>query len=148
MRKIPGRLAVVLGLVFALAVGGVAYAYFTTTGAGTGTATSGTSSALVLHGTTSTTLYPGTSSAVNFTVDNNSPGHQQLGTITLTSVSTDAAHSGCVTSDFTMPNVSVNQDLANGSGQAVTATGTISWANNGNQDACKGAPLTLNLTSN
>jgi len=46
-----------------------------------------------------------------------------------------------------MPDVTVNQDFPNGNGQTVTATGTLTMANNGNQDACKGAPLTLNLTS-
>jgi hypothetical protein len=145
--KLP-KLMLALGVVGALALGGIAYAYFSSTGAGTGTATSGTSTPLVLHGTAATTLYPGTSSAVAFTVDNASSGHQQLGTITLGSVTTDAGHSACVMSDFTMPNVVANQDFATGNGQAVTLGGTISWANNGNQDACKGAPLTLHFTSN
>ena len=44
---------------------------------------------------------------------------------------------------------SVIQDVASGNGTAVVATGTITMANtNVSQDACKGAPLTLHLTSN
>jgi hypothetical protein len=139
----------VLAVVAAVAaIGTTAFAYFTTTGSGTGTAAVGTSSALVLHGTTAGSLYPGTSTTVNFTVDNPSPGAQHLGTITLASVTTDGAHSGCTMSDFTMPAVLANQNFASGNGQAVTATGTLTMADNGNQDACKGAPLTLNLSSN
>lgn len=125
-----------------------AYAYFTTTGSGTGSGTTGTNSALTLHATTSPNLYPGSSSTVSFTVDNPSPGHQYVTTISLGSVTTDGSHSGCTMSDYTMPAVTVNQDVAPGNGQTITATGTLTMANNGNQDACKGAPLTLNLTSN
>jgi hypothetical protein len=64
-------------------------------------------------------------------------------------VATDVTHSACVVADFTMPDVAANQSFANGSGQTVTATGTLTMANTGvSQDACQGAPLTLNLTSN
>ena len=133
----------------AVAFGGLAYAYFTTTGAGTGSGAVGTSTALVLNGTVASSLYPGTSSTVSFTVDNASPGHQLLNTIHLVNVTTDSAHSACDVSDFTMPDVVANQDFATGSGQAVTATGTITMANTAvSQDACKNAPLTLHLTSN
>ena len=51
--------------VAALVVAGSAYAYFTTTGSGSGTATVGSSSNLTVTGTTSGSLYPGTSSTVN-----------------------------------------------------------------------------------
>ena len=73
-------------LVVAAVAAAGAYAYFTTTGSGSGTGTVGTSSNLVLTGTASATLYPGTSSPVSFTALNNSAGHQQLGTIFLASV--------------------------------------------------------------
>lgn len=146
MRK---RVLIPLSVVLVMVVAGAAIAYFTSSGSGTGTATVGNSSAVTLHGATAGTLYPGTSSTVSFTVDNPSPGTQRVGTIHLASVSTDAAHSGCVMSDFTMPDVVANQSFPNGNGQAVTATGTLSMANSAsNQDACQGAPLTLNLTSN
>ena len=47
-----------------------------------------------------------------------------------------------------MPDVIANQDFGSGSGQSVTATGTLSMNNlNSNQDACKNANLLLNLTS-
>ena len=128
--------------------GMAAYAYFTTTGAGTGSANTGTSSAVTLHGSVGSTLYPGTSGTVSFTVDNPSPGSQYVATIHLASVTTDGSHSACVLTDYTMPDVTANQSVASGNGIAITATGTLTMANNGNQDACKGAPLTLNFTSN
>lgn len=143
------RVFVALGAVGAVAAVGVAIAYFSSTGSGSGSASVGTSSAVTIHGTTATALYPGTSSSVSFTVDNPSGGAQRVGTILLGSITTDAGHSACVMGDFTMPNVTVNQTFPNGNGQAVTATGTLSMANTAlNQDACQGAPLTLHLTSN
>jgi hypothetical protein len=51
--------------------------------------------------------------------------------------------------DFKMPDVVANQSFPSGSGQAVTATGTLTMHDTGvSQDACQGATLTLNLTSN
>ncbi len=149
--RLTHKLKVALGAtVVTVAVAGAAFAYFTTTGAGTGTGTVGTSTALVLHGTAPTTLYPGTTSVVNFTVDNSSTGHQLVGTIHLDSVSTDGAHSACVVTDFTMPDVVSNQDIAGSvTAGTITATGTLTMANTSvSQDACKNAPLTLNLSSN
>ncbi len=143
--------SVVIGLV----VASVAVAYFTSTGSGTGTATVGASSNLTLHGTVGGSLYPGTASAVTFTVDNPSPGSEYLNTIHLESITPDAGHSGCSTvitggnPDFTMADVAANQSFSHGNGQAVTATGTLTMHETGvNQNACQGATLTLNLTSN
>jgi hypothetical protein len=143
------RALVALGAAGTVVAVGAAIAYFTTTGSGTGSATVGTSSAVTIHGTAATSLFPGTSSTVSFTVDNPSQGSQRVNAIQLESVTTDAGHSACVMGDFTMPNVTVSQTFPNGNGQAVTATGTLSMADTAlNQDACKGAPLTLHLTSN
>jgi len=64
-----------------LAIAAGAYAYFTTTGSGTATATVGSSTALVIKGTVTGNLYPGTSSPVSLTIDNNSTGKQRVGTI-------------------------------------------------------------------
>jgi hypothetical protein len=146
------RAVVALSAVAALALATAAFAYFTTTGTGTGTATVGSSSAVSLHATVSSNLYPGGSSPVTFTVDNPSSGAQRVGTITLASISVDATHSTCgkvVGTDFTMPAVAVNKTYSPGSGQAVTPTGTLTMNDTGiSQDACQGATLTLNLTSN
>jgi len=164
---------VVVGLA-ALAFSGVAIAYFSTSGSGTGSATVGTSSALTIHGTSASTLYPGTTSTVSFTVDNPSSGHQQLGTIHLASVkactgagsswngsacsnsgteqttceSVETGASDTTTANFWMADVVSSQDFGTGSGQSVTATGTLKMNDlSSSQDSCKNANLTLNFTS-
>ena len=149
------RASVALGCVCALAVAGVALAYFTSTGSGTATATAGSSSAVTLHGTVASNLYPGTSSSVSFTVDNPSAGSQRVGTLSLTSITVDAAPSTCSTAisggnpDFTMPAVTVNHTFGSGNGQSVTPTGTLTMNETGlNQDPCQGATLTLHLSNN
>jgi hypothetical protein len=152
MRK---QVLIPLSVVAVLAVVGVAVAYFTSQGSGTGTATVGSSSNVTLHGTVATTLYPGSSSPVTFTVDNPSPGAELVNTIHLASITPDAGHAGCSVAitggnpDFTMPDVVANQDIPSGNGHAVSAEGTIAMNDtNVNQNACQGATLTLNLTSN
>jgi hypothetical protein len=80
------RIAVLAALLVAAiaAIGG--WAYFTANGAGSGTATVGTSSNLTLHGATVGTLYPGTTVPISFTVDNPGGGTERLGTIYLAGV--------------------------------------------------------------
>lgn len=148
-------LLIPVSLVAGLVVVGIAVAYFTSTGSGTGTAAVASSSNMTLHGTVAGSLYPGASSTVNFTVDNPSPGSEYLNTVHLESITPDAGHSGCSTviaggnPDFTMADVAANQSFPHGNGQAVTATGTLTMHETGvNQNACQGATLTLNLTSN
>ncbi len=149
------RALIALGCTCALAVAGVALAYFTSSGSGTANATVGSSSTVTLHGTVTGSLYPGTSSPVSFTVDNPSAGSQRVGTITLASVTVDAGHSTCSTTisggnpDFSMPAVAVNKVFPTGSGQSVTPTGTLTMNETGvSQDACQGATVTLHLTNN
>ncbi len=155
-------------------VAGAAYAYFSATGSGTGTGSVGTSTALTIHGTVASTLYPGVSSTVSFTADNPSSGHQQIGTIHLASIkacsgagsswngtacsnsgtevttceSVETGASDTNTANFWMPDVVSSQDLASGSGQTVTATGSLKMNDLAtSQDSCKNANLTLNFTS-
>ncbi|MDQ1689095.1 MAG: hypothetical protein QOK42_2070 [Frankiaceae bacterium] len=154
MRKHSKKLiAAVAGTAAAVALSGVAYAYWTTTGAGTGTVTNASSNGTVtLHASWPTTaLFPGGSQSVSFTADNGGATDLYVGTIHLASVSVDAGHATCVVGDFTMPDVVSNTPVIHGaSGQAIAGTGTLSFANNAttSQDTCKGADITLHLTSN
>lgn len=148
------RFFTALGCVAALAAAGAAIAYFTSSGSGTGTAAVGSSSPVTLHATIASNLFPGSSSPVTFTVDNPSSGVQRVGTVSLSSISVDAGHSGCSTvigggnPDFTMAPVPVNQVFPPGNGQSVSATGTLAMNETGvNQDACQGATLTLHLSN-
>jgi len=149
------RIVAVLAGLGVLGIAAGAYAYFSTTGSGTATATVGSSSALVIKGTVTGNLYPGTSSPVSLTIDNPSSGKQRVGTISLQSISPDAGHSSCsvVTTggnpDFTMADIVVNKVFGPGNGQAVTPSGSLTMNDTGvNQDACQGATLTLSLKSN
>ncbi len=156
MRWITNKKALVaLGCACVLAVAGAAIAYFTSSGSGTGSAGVGSSSAVTLHATITSNLYPGSSSPVTLTVDNPSSGVQRVGTVSLASISVDSGHSTCSTvitggnPDFTMAPVPVNQVVNPGNGQSVAATGTLAMNETGvNQDGCQGATLTLHLTNN
>jgi hypothetical protein len=168
-RIFRSRKALAFALAGSLAIVGAAVAYFTTSGSGTGTATVGTSSALTIHGTTTSTLYPGGTTPVSFTVDNASSGNQQLGTVHLASVvacdtalvagacpsghtiatcvSSETGASDTNTANFYMADVVSNQVFPAGNGQSVTATGTLKMNNlNSSQDSCKSANLLLNFT--
>ncbi len=149
------RALLLLGSTCTMVVASVAYAYFSSTGSGTATATVGNGSTVTIKGTVGSNLYPGGSATVSFTVDNPGSGSQRVGTISLSSISVDAGHSTCSKSitggnpDFAMPAVTVNKVFGPGNGQAVTPTGTLTMNDTGvSQDACQGATLTLNLTSN
>jgi hypothetical protein len=155
MDLLTKRRGLALAAVGALALAAGAYAYFTSTGSGTATATVGTSSAVILKGTVTGNLYPGSSSPVTLTVDNPSSGKQRIGTVTLEKITADAGHSSCSVvisggnPDFTMADVVVNKTFPAGNGQAVTPGGTLTMNDTGvNQDACQGATLTLTLKSN
>lgn len=170
MPRITSKRLVAVSVVAVLAVTGAAIAYFSASGSGTGTATVGTSSALTLHGSSSTTLYPGTSSTVTFTADNPSGGKERVGTIHLASiVACDQAFTGTTcasghevttcesvetgttdgnTANFWMPDVAANQEVSSGNAQSITATGTLTMNDlTGSQDSCKNDNLLLNFTS-
>jgi len=139
----------------ALAVAGVAFAYFTTTGKGEGEAKVGTSAELTIHGAISESLYPGTTAKVVFTVDNSSTGHQYVGKIKLTKVEAfkDLAHkeplAGCEESWFKMTEVTENEDVASGNGISLSKEGTLEFKNEAvSQDSCKNAYLVAKFTSN
>jgi hypothetical protein len=57
------RALAVIGCACAIGVAGIAVGYFTSSGSGTGTSAVGSSSAVTLHATISSSLYPGSSSA-------------------------------------------------------------------------------------
>lgn len=144
------RAVVALAAVGILAVAGIAFAYWTTTGSGSGSGSVASSNGTItLHGTVTNALTPGGSSSVTFTADNAGTSNLYVGKVHLDSVAADAGHSGCAVADFTMPDVTENNEVAAGaSAHALPTNGTISYANTDvSQDACKGASLTLTLSS-
>jgi hypothetical protein len=143
---------VLVGLSIAvLAIAGVAVAYWTTTGAGSGSGSVAASNGtLVLHGTITSALTPGGSSPVTFTADNSNTSSLQVGTVhAVVSIDETHATAGCKASDFSIADTVENQVIAKeSSGVALGKNGSIAMADTGeNQDACKGATISLALTS-
>jgi hypothetical protein len=140
-----------LSVVAVLALAGMAFAFWTTTGSGSGSGSVATSNGtLTLHGTISSALTPGSSSAVPFTADNKGASDLQVGTVHAV-VSIDAEHvtAGCKPSDFTIGDTVENQVIPAGKeGVALTHNGSIEMKNSSeSQDGCKGATISLELSS-
>jgi hypothetical protein len=142
-------LKVAVGTVVLIAVGGLAYAFWTGSGSGSGSGSVGNGGSVVLTGTVTPGIAPGTSSAVTFTAANPGASAVQVSTVHLESVAVDAGHSGCLTSDFSMSNVAQNHQVPAGAiAEALPNDGTLQFEDTAvNQDACKGATLTLTLSS-
>jgi hypothetical protein len=140
----------VIGGLAVLGTGIGAYAYWTSNGSGTGLANVGTDSGVTItpHGTVNN-LYPGSSATVGFTITNNSSSTPvKVGTVVLDTagivVDTTHATAGCLATDFTWTVPTLNAEIAASS--AVTGTSTVQMADTAlNQNACKGASLTVNL---
>jgi hypothetical protein len=135
-----------------------ALAYWTTSGSGSGTAAVGTDADnLVVTGTADAeALTPaGPGSVISFTAANPSDFNQRISNIHLESIAPDAGHSACATvlgTDFSMADVpvtSVDGDIVGGqTAQVLAANGTLYLLDSlANQDACKGASLTLTFST-
>jgi hypothetical protein len=144
-----------LASVLVIALAGIAYAFYSSTGAGSGSgsAAGDDGSAINVVGTVTDPLVPGGSSAVTFTAANSGTAAGTLRSIHLSSVTVDTPHAtaGCLSTWFTMPNVSgLSVSVPNDSPttHAVGTDGTLSMSNEStSQDACKGASLTLGFTT-
>lgn len=139
----------IVAAVIVLAGSGAAFAYWTTTGSGTGTADNATSNGtLTLHATFDNGMTPGSSRTVTYTADNAGSSSLFVATITPT-VSIDAGHSGCAPTNFTISPTASNTRVAAGATAVAAGTGTLQFLDTDqNQDACKGATVTLTLASN
>ena len=140
------KIAVVAAAIL-LAGSGAAFAYWTTTGSGTGKADNATSNGtLTLHATFDNGMTPGSSRTVTYTADNSGTSSLFVNTITPT-VSIDAAHSDAT--NFQINPTAANVRVAAGATGVAAGTGTLQFLDTTqNQDACKGATVTLTLTSN
>jgi hypothetical protein len=151
MRSVLNRkkAVAVLGVIAALAITAVALAYWTGTGSGTGTAAVGTNGAVVLTGTVTPGSAPGTAEPVSFTAANASGSPIQVTKVHLVSIAVDSENAACVTADFTMADVTeAHQVPAGATAEALPNNGSLVYANTAvSQDTCKGATLTLTLSS-
>lgn len=132
-------------------IGGVAFAYWTSSGSGTGAGTTGSSTAFTVSSTAPTgpALTPGgASQSVAFTVAN--PG---TGTLDLTSVTVVVADAngdpwvsdptGCTAADYTLGTPAITYGQIAGGG-SIAGTVTLTMNNlSSNQDACEGLAVPL-----
>jgi hypothetical protein len=149
MSKKTKRLSVGLGLflVFALAAGG-AYAYWTNNGTGTGSATTASPAAgqLSVSGNAISGLAPGVAAqTLTGSITNNGTNSFQVTGLSAAITSVSAA--GCDATDYTLVQPSISaSSLAAGASTGFTS-GSIAFNNKAtNQDACKGATVTITYT--
>lgn len=149
--------AAAAGTILALIGGGAAYAYWTTSGSGTGagSTTAGQTGNLTFTQDALTAMYPGdTPQTLKVKVKNVSSENAYVSTVKAF-ITTDKQ--GCTGADYLLGGTAAPsaaegaraltwtaQDLAKTDGNA-DATSTIQFNNTGaNQDACKGAKVTVN----
>lgn len=150
------RAKALLGAVAALAITAVAVAYWTGTGSGTGSAASSTgTSVTVNHIAFDPGLYPGKEEAVTFDVTNNSSTEKAYvasETLSIDSVKTSggATITDACASDFVISQqpTAIAAEI-NPSATVSPTGGKIKLNDTGvNQDACKGAVVTVKAVAN
>ena len=164
MRIIKNKkvIALILGTAVAAILSVGAYAYFTSAGNGSGSASVGTSTtwAVTTLSATGGPLTPGgPTESITYQVKNNSSGSQSLANVAISVANANAsawtAVSGCSKSDFSIDGASAGTTV-NDTTQAAnlapgaTATGSITLQmvdSGSNQDGCKGATVPLYLSA-
>jgi hypothetical protein len=148
MRKFSKKQYLVAGAaaVIVAAGTGAAYAYWSSTGGGSGTASVGAgTNDLVAAGDASTALVPGGSSAIDFTITNTNTTTSEHYTSVTYSIDTGVV--GCLASDFTISGLPGAATIA--AGATAHTAATIAMADTGvSQDACKSADLAITYTIN
>jgi hypothetical protein len=149
MRHARTKLGITLTVVALSLAGVAAYAFWTGSGSGSGEGTVGAAGSVVLTGTVADGAAPGTAVAVSFTAANASSSPVQITTVHMASIAADGAHAACDTDDLTMADVTESHEVPAGATvEALPVNGSLVYANTiVNQDGCKGATLTLTLTS-
>ena len=150
------RAVVILALVIAGSVIGVAIAAWTTGGSGSGQASAGTAASMTISaGTPSTNLYPTASADVAAVVSNPNPYKVHVSSVSLGAVTVDGGHSACNTRQrhrhLTTDNSGTGWDVPAKSG-AVNGSLNLDLANaismsNAANDSCQGATFTVALTA-
>ena len=159
--RVGGRALAAVATIAAVGLTAPAYAAWTGSGAGNGSATADTTSSLVLSpASPSATLFPGGSADVVLTVTNPNIARVRVGSLSLDTsqgtggYSVDAAHSGCSVSALgfsTQTNSGAGWTIDGRVGSvngtlAVTLTNALSMTLNA-ANACQGATMTVYLTA-
>ena len=145
------RLVLVLTVVGLLALGGVAWAYLTASGSGTGHGSTGTMHTVTLSATTgtpSTPLYPGGTGDVSLEVDN--PNSYPVTLVSVAGngpISPDAGHPGCTTTGVTFAGqTGLSTSVPGGaSNYQVHLSGAVSMSAS-SSSGCQGATFSIPVT--
>lgn len=147
------RIVIIVLVIAAVAVGGSAAAFWSRIGAGTGTAGSGTTSAVTLSpGTATAGLFPGGQNAVSFTVTNPNTTSVRIDSFSLDTTqgtagfAVDAGHSACTLSSLTFPTQTQpgGWTVPGSNSLAVSLPASLALATAA-PNACQGASFTVYL---
>ncbi len=149
------RTTLAAGTLVLVVAGGVAYAYWTNSGTGSGSATTGTNVALTVNQTGAlTALAPGVpAQELSGTFTNTNDGPVFIKTVEATVTGTSIG--GCTATDYTIAGTSEIGGAAPGAGGNVPAGSSGTWSGltiafndkATNQDACKTAVVTIAYTT-
>ena len=149
--------AIAIGTAVLLAIGGGAYAYWTLSGSGTGSATTGTVAGSITVNQTSviTDLRPGGAPQTligNFNNTDTGPVFVTSVTVSIDSVVTSPPGGSCDATDYTLTGatMAVGAEVPTGTGVGAWTGATIAFNNKAavNQDDCQGATVNLAYTAN
>ena len=149
--KINKKFAAIATVTAVAVSGGVAFAYWSTGGSGTGNATAGTSaSAVTLHSVFDAGLLLGHFETVTVKADGNGTDDVSLDGKTLKfTVTTDNA--GCTAADFTLPDALALAGVVVHKNDSATTVGssTLTMVSRDavNQDGCRGALVTIDVAT-
>jgi hypothetical protein len=149
------RALTAIAAVAVLAVAGGAFAYFTTSGEGKGSATVGTSSAISLSqvGEVANLQPGGSAQPVDFKIDNSLSTKQFISTVKVSISSVEGPNvtgaTPCTAADFELVQPhAINQDLASGVTEFAPSGATIAMIDSeSNQDGCKEATVHLSFNA-
>ena len=153
-RQMSRKAMVVVAVVAFVATAGVAFAYWSATGSGSGSADTGTTSGLTVKQTASPTgLYPGGAVALSGNFDNTNPGKVYITAVTATvtpfSVRPDGTKPACTQADFTISGsapvaaeIPVGAGVGSWSGLSLNMTDAAT-----NQDNCKNVTVPITYSA-
>lgn len=152
--KMNKKTVAILSAGLIVATAGGAYAYWTTSGSGTGSATTGTSTAVTLDQIGSiTALTPGSpAQAVDFSITNPGTTNQYIASVAVSMTVTPGSIAGqppCTNADFTLvqPTASYG-DLTPGLHNYSPSGASLALKNTAlNQDNCKTATVSLTFNA-
>jgi len=156
MRKLSKKTLAVATTVVLLSGGGAAFAYWTAGGTGTGTAATATSATVSVNqtGAVITGLTPGGPFFdLAGTLTNSTTGPLLVASVTAAVTGVDASHPTCAFTDYKITGTSVLANLDTSGYVPVGSTATwsglkVNLANTAaNQNACKGATVTITYAS-